>query len=558
MAPPISYHRALYSALSRGHLMTSFVSDQNFRLEPDTRSTQAVRLSEFRLSHTAKILLWWSLGFALISRLICNALIPLTDTTEARYGEIARKMLETGDWITPQHDYGVPFWAKPPLSTWFSAISMKIFGVNEFAARFPSLLLGIAIPLLIWQWAKIQRNRDFALTVCAVLTSMNLFFMASGAVMTDESLVFCTTLAMIAFWHAVNSERNTASAKLWGYLFFVALGFGILAKGLLVGVLVFLPIVPWVLSYRSRPAARGHWRSVWRALPWIRGSLLMLAISLPWYIVAEHKTPGFLAYFILGEHFGRFMHSGWSGDKYGNAHAEALGMIWIFLLIAAMPWSFIAIAKLKSFVKASADTTDGDDGWFRYLLMWSFVPVVFFTFAHNIIWTYPLPALPALSILIVELVRRSNETNTFSTRLAAVSFATPMTLLVLAALYADGHHNYLKSSQKDTVAYFLQHRADANSGLYYFHHRYYSSEFYSAGKTKTIDLPNLSALFDNGHTDYVMIPTRHLNQLSPSTLSHFVPAAQFDDLTMLREVSHAPLLSQNSQSGLKAPTSKPL
>ncbi len=66
--------------------------------------------------------------------------IPLNDVSEARYAEIARKMLETGNWVTPQHDYGVPFWAKPPLSTWLSAFSMKLFGVNEFAARLPGLL----------------------------------------------------------------------------------------------------------------------------------------------------------------------------------------------------------------------------------------------------------------------------------------------------------------------------------------------------------------------------------------------------------------------------------
>ncbi|WP_230370493.1 ArnT family glycosyltransferase [Paludibacterium denitrificans] len=55
----------------------------------------------------------------LILRLLTMWVIPLTDTTEARYAEIARKMLETGNWVTPQHDYGVPFWAKPPLSTGF-------------------------------------------------------------------------------------------------------------------------------------------------------------------------------------------------------------------------------------------------------------------------------------------------------------------------------------------------------------------------------------------------------------------------------------------------------
>ncbi|WP_457333927.1 ArnT family glycosyltransferase [Rhizobacter sp. P5_C2] len=68
-------------------------------------------------------------------RLCGMAWLPLMDTTEARYAEVGRKMLELGDWITPWHDYGVPFWAKPPLSFWLTALSMKCFGVNEWAAR---------------------------------------------------------------------------------------------------------------------------------------------------------------------------------------------------------------------------------------------------------------------------------------------------------------------------------------------------------------------------------------------------------------------------------------
>lgn len=72
-------------------------------------------------------------------------LVPVKDTTEARYAEIARKMLETGDWITPQFEYGVPFWGKPPLHTWLSAAGMGAFGVNEFAARLPIFALACAL-----------------------------------------------------------------------------------------------------------------------------------------------------------------------------------------------------------------------------------------------------------------------------------------------------------------------------------------------------------------------------------------------------------------------------
>ena len=73
-------------------------------------------------------MIWWTLAIVAIARLLTLGLYPLTDTTEARYAEVARKMVELNDWITPWYDYGVPFWAKPPLSTWLTAISIRLFG----------------------------------------------------------------------------------------------------------------------------------------------------------------------------------------------------------------------------------------------------------------------------------------------------------------------------------------------------------------------------------------------------------------------------------------------
>ena len=84
--------------------------------------------------------LWLAVGALLLVRLAAMALIPLMDTTEARYGEIARKMAALNDWITPWHDHGQPFWGKPPLSFWLTALSFKLLGVHEFSARLPHLL----------------------------------------------------------------------------------------------------------------------------------------------------------------------------------------------------------------------------------------------------------------------------------------------------------------------------------------------------------------------------------------------------------------------------------
>ncbi len=492
-------------------------------------------MSSFTLSEKSRKLLWGSLLFMFGVRIVASILVPLTDTTEARYGEIARKMLETGDWITPQHDYGVPFWAKPPLSTWLSAASMKLFGVNEFAARLPSLLLAVAMLALVWLWVAPRRGRDFALTTCAVLASMVLFFMAGGAVMTDSSLAFCTTLTMIAFWQALHAPQ-----KYWGYLFFVGLGIGLLAKGPLVGVLTFLPILPWMVL-------RNNWRSVWDRIPWVSGSLLMLAIGVPWYLIAEHKTPGFLAYFILGEHFGRFLNPGWDGDKYGHAHAEPLGMIWLYWLGAAFPWSFAIIASAAKRAQQWREWLCDDSGLISYLAMWSFTSLVFFTFAHNIIWPYPLPALPAFAILTVELWSRWHAASTvdatakqpLSPRLLAACLATPIILLLLTGIYTAGQEGLLKSSQKDSAQFYLQARPTTDSGLYYFHRRYYSGEFYSTGKARVAQADDIDGLLHNDTVDFLVIQQRDLRRLPEAQRAQFKTAAQFGVFVILQEAPPA-------------------
>src|SRR5436190_3312801 len=141
-------------------------------------------------------------GLLLLARLIGMAAAPLMDTTEARYGEISRKMAELNDWVTLWFDHGVPYWGKPPLAFWVTAISFKLFGVNEFSARLPHLIISLLIVGLV-VWLAARRDRAAALPTLALISGSFLFFVSSGAVMTDIELVLGTTLTMAGFWLAL-------------------------------------------------------------------------------------------------------------------------------------------------------------------------------------------------------------------------------------------------------------------------------------------------------------------------------------------------------------------
>ena len=228
-------------------------------------------------------MLWWAIAIVALARLLTLGLYPLTDTTEARYAEVARKMVELNDWITPWYDYGVPFWAKPPLSTWLTAASIKLFGVNEFAARLPYFLLAVLIAWLVWDWARRRSPREAVLAV-GLLGGTMLYFIASAAVMTDLALVLGTTLAMRGFWALFDASTTARTGEKW--LLFLGLGLGMLAKGPIAIVLTGIPIVLWAIL-------TGNFVNTLKRMPWLRGSLLVVAIALPWYWIAEVRTPGF-------------------------------------------------------------------------------------------------------------------------------------------------------------------------------------------------------------------------------------------------------------------------
>src|SRR5699024_3060382 len=127
---------------------------------------------------------------------------------------------------------------------------------------------------------------------------------------------------------------------LWRYGFFVGLAIGLLAKGPITLVLVGGALLPWLVWHRREAG------TCLRALPWVRGSLLAAALTLPWYIAAEIKTPGFLYSFIVGEHVLRFLDPGWNGDLYGTAHIHTYGTIWWYWLVTAAPWSVLGLGVL--------------------------------------------------------------------------------------------------------------------------------------------------------------------------------------------------------------------
>ncbi len=461
--------------------------------------------------------LWVLVMAAALIRLASLGAYPLTDTTEARYGEIARLMQKTGDWITPRLSPEVPFWGKPPLSFWLSALSMKLFGVNEFAARLPSWLLGLGVSLLLWGLAVRQGNRNDALISILILNTTVIFWISSGAAMTDHSLLAATTLCMVAFWRALAFPDG--SNRLWGYVFFIGLAVGMLAKGPVAVVLTGLPVFGWTLM-------RWKWRKVWLRLPWIRGLALTAVLSIPWYWMAEIRTPGFLEYFFIGEHVMRFLVPGWDGDLYGTAHLRPRGMIWVFWLACAFPWPMVALMMFfkKPFQQSSLALIPRPDAWTLYLILWAISPMVFFTLSRNILAAYVLPGIPAFALLLARLWDGKNRNLMATTTRPIASTATVMIILFALALgVASAGYGVDEKSQKDLVAAFQKIRKDRNSQLVYLFKQPMSADFYSSGTAAAAATPrDAERFFGNGVMDYFAVRKSALEKIPPSFLDRLM------------------------------------
>ena len=249
-----------------------------------------------------KIVFW----LAMLSQLILIGLYPLMDTTEARYADIARRMLALNDWITPWFDDNQPFWGKPPLSFWVTLFGFKLFGINEFGARFFYWVVSLLVLAVTYLTAK-SYSKQLALFTLPVLLSFTLFYLSSVAVITDMVLVLGGAIVLYSQYQVVQHRGSVANNSVY---LAIGLSIGLLAKGPIALILFLTPLVVWMIATRQLSV-------LYKRYHLLLIISVTLLLSLPWYWLAEQKTPGFLNYFILGEHWQRFVVAGWQGDLYG-------------------------------------------------------------------------------------------------------------------------------------------------------------------------------------------------------------------------------------------------
>ncbi|NVN89804.1 MAG: phospholipid carrier-dependent glycosyltransferase [Desulfuromonadales bacterium] len=342
-------------------------------------------------------------------------MLPLMDPDEGRYAEIAREMLERGDLITPTLNY-VPYFEKPPLLYWANAASIKIFGLNEFAARFPSALCGLLTVLATYLIARRLYDRRTALLSAAILATSAGFVLQSRIILTDMMLTFWLTAALGTFLVASQRyERPRDSSVPW-YLFYLFCALAVLTKGLIgivfpAGILFFFLLLTrrWELLARMRFGT---------------GLLLFLVVAAPWFVMVSVKNPGFARFFFIHEHFERF-----TSTVHGRSKP-----FWFFvpvLAVTMLPWSFFIPAALAKAWREQGREA-GRSG--LYLLIWIVVIFLFFSKSDSMLTPYVLPIFPPLAILVAHRIKGELERRGRGLLSATRVLGAALVMLGIAAL----------------------------------------------------------------------------------------------------------------------------
>jgi len=359
---------------------------------------------------------------------------PLFDWDEINFAESAREMLLTGDYFRVKINFQ-PFWEKPPLFFWMQAASMKLFGINEYAARFPNAIFGIINLLMLFEIGKKMRSERFGFIMAVLMgcSFLPLVYFKSGII----DPVF-NTFIFAGIWNISNAVRSFGerSASKYSVYAGIFIGLAILTKGPVALLLALLTTVIFWAIRRFKPIVT--------VKNLLLTTLSIFLVSLFWFGAEVIKNgPWFLEEFI------KYQIRLFSTPDAG--HKQPLYYHFVVVLIGCFPMSLLALKAL--FRKPQFRVEDPEFLLWMKILFW--VVMILFSIVTTKIIHYssmaylPLSAIAAMSV--EEYLRGRQKW----TKLQASLLIIPGIIIGLAMLalpYIGMHKELILSVLKDDFA----------------------------------------------------------------------------------------------------------
>jgi len=302
---------------------------------------------------------------------------------EGRYAEIAREMQETGDWVTPRLN-GLKYFEKPPLQYWLTAASYQAFELDEWTSRLPVALAGWLAVLVVGYAGSRIASPAAGAYAAVVLAGMVWHFGIAHIVTLDALLSFWLAAALCGFLLAQHAAAAPFERRAFMLAAWAAIAGAVLTKGLIGLVIPAGSLVFYTLLTRDM--------ALWRRLEIVRGILLMLALSAPWFVLVSLRNPEFAQFFFIHEHLQRFL---------TNEH-HRVGAWWYFiplLVVGLLPWVGMFVwAFLRGWREGVPDINGFS--WPRFCLVWIVFVFLFFSASGSKLPSYILPLFPAAALLV--------------------------------------------------------------------------------------------------------------------------------------------------------------
>lgn len=312
---------------------------------------------------------FWLAAVIAIIIVFCNlGSVPLLDPDEPVYAETPKEMLQFNDFISPRI-YGEYWYDKPPMYYWLVALAFKAFGINEFAARFPTALLSVVCVLAVYQAGRrLFNERAGILSALVLATSIEYIYLSKAAV-TDITLTLFLTVSLLSF-----IRRNYT-------LFYICAGLATVTKGpiglLFPGGIVFF----YLLLTRNF--------SLLRQMNLPRGIILFAIFGLPWYVImiAWHGQ-AFIDTFLGFHNLTRFT---------SPEHPQLA--VWYYflpvLVIGFFPWTPLMIQAVWSALRKGREKYKT----LLFLTVWVSFIFLFFSVSSTKLVSYILPLYPPLALI---------------------------------------------------------------------------------------------------------------------------------------------------------------
>ncbi len=304
----------------------------------------------------------------------------LFDPDEGRHAEIAREILVSGHWLTPTLDFA-PYHDKPIFFYWLAALAMKLFGVNEWAARLPSALAaGATVAVTAW-WGARFLDRVTGILAGLLLATAGAYVAIGRFVILDMTLTWWIAAAFF-YGAAWLLEGGAQGWPTWP--FYALIGVATLTKGPVAIVLALLTFGLFV----ARP---GLSRRLRRFHLW-RGLAVVCAVAGIWYVTTAIVAPAYMWEFLWTNNVQRFLAG--SGGHRSNPFA------YLYLLpLVFLPWSLFLPSVVLHNRAASRHTPPRA---IELCTIWVAVVFVFFSLSKGKLATYLLPLFPPLALLTAD------------------------------------------------------------------------------------------------------------------------------------------------------------